>query len=127
MGIIDIEASVNVTMQVLQKKYFFGGKKKMKTSKIAARWWANQLRKEIPEEEEKIKLFENLLVGAIDKFLKVNKFMELNSDKEPRYITSIFAEKAGLKGKNVFPENTWMFIDKTKVRIVKGDVTVEVV
>lgn len=99
----------------------------MKTSEVAARWWANQLRKEIPEEEEKIKLFENLLVGAIDKFLKVNKFMELNSDKEPRYITHIFAEKAGLEGQNVFPENTWMFVDKTKVRVIKGDVTVDVV
>ena len=99
----------------------------MKTSKIAARWWANQLRKEIPEEEEKIKLFENLLIGAIDKFLKVNKSMELNSDKEPRYITSLFAEKAGLKGKKVFPENTWMFVDETKVRVIKENVIVEIV
>lgn len=91
----------------------------MKTSKIAARWWANQLRKEIPEEEEKIKNFENLLVGAIDKFLKKNPYMCLNSNRRPLYITHIFAEKVGLEKKEFFPENTMMVVDKTTVKVMK--------
>lgn len=118
----------------------------MEYNKVAAKWWADKLRKVVPRNydngdnsstggmamllasmlamnsqpsDEAINLFEERLADTIKEHVEVNGSMTLDVDYGPDYILSKLAQETGVSA-NRFPWKTTMWIKKDKVSVSAG-------
>lgn len=118
----------------------------MEYDKVAAKWWADKLRKVVPRNydigdtsstggmvmllasvlamnsqpsDKAINLFEERLADTIKKHVEDNCSMTLSVDYGPDYILDKLAQETGVSA-NRFPKKTTMWIKKDKVSVSVG-------
>ncbi len=118
----------------------------MEYYKVAAKWWADKLRKLGPgnfnngdesisggvtmaldtmlamnskPSDDAIDLFEEKLAKAIKEYLEKQDYIILSVDYGPDYILASIAEKSGLSTR-CFPWKTTMWVRKDKVSVRAG-------
>lgn len=93
----------------------------MKCNQVAAHWWANQIRPNVPNPEV-LRRFETSLSVLIGALLDASKsgFVSLYSDHTPNPSLGGVARICGI-GEEVFPHNTSMMIKRDHVSIIDSN------